>query len=170
MSYTKSYLLGMGIIIVLTCYPLRVAADDMVLDGGLGVFDSAKNSLSETKLLKVGIQEDLWYVLKQRFNTGFWLDNAGNGRTGSSFIGYQLGYEVKTDSLVASAWTGPGLISSPDSYLGGMLQFNETMFFGIHDKQDNTMGFAYNHWSSAGIEMPNQGRDFVTLQLKFPVW
>lgn len=152
--------------VVLACRA-EAHGDELVIDGGIGVLNSAKSSLSETKFAKFGLEEPVWYALKQRFSIGLWLDNKGQGRTGSAFAGYQLGFQVTSDALEASVWSGPTLITTPDVYLGGPLQFNETLFLGIHDKAGQTIGVAYNHFSSAGLEMPNIGRDFFGLEIRF---
>jgi len=142
--------------------------DQVVVDGGLGVFGTEGDSLPQVKFGKVGIEEDLWYNLKQRFNAGTWLDSRGNGRISSAFGGYQLGFEVTNEVLQCSIWSGPTLITSPDIALGGPLQFNETLFLGVVDKNENSIGIAYNHFSSAGIYQPNLGKDFMGLEVKFP--
>lgn len=144
--------------------------DQYVIDVGLGTFGTEGSSLSQVKFAKMGIQEDLWYALKQRFNGGGWLDSRGDGRTGSAFAGYQLGYEVSNSAFQASVFSGPCLITSPDSALGGIVQFNETIFFGIVDKDYDSIGVVYNHFSSAGLETPNLGRDFIGLEIKFPFY
>ena len=142
-------------------------ADSMTFDVGLGVFNSGLHSLSETKLVKLGLQEDVWYNLKQKASAGFWLDNAGNGRTDSEFGAYQLGFEVRNPTLLASVFFGPAFITTPDVYLGGHLQFNTSLFLGVPDDDNNAIGVFYNHFSSAGLEMPNMGRDFVGAGIKF---
>jgi hypothetical protein len=78
-----------------------------------------------------------------------------------------LGFDVENETFEASVFSGPTLITSPDIYLGGPLQFNESIYLGIKDKREESIGFAYNHFSSAGIEMPNIGRDFAGLEIKF---
>lgn len=143
-------------------------ADDVFIDAGLGTFSTEGTSLSQVKFAKVGVQEDIWYALKQRFNGGGWMDTRGNGHTSSAFAGYQLGFAVPNDTFEMSIFSGPTLISSPDVALGGVFQFNETIFFGIRDKDNESIGIAYNHFSSAGIESPNIGRDFMCLEIKFP--
>jgi hypothetical protein len=153
---------------VSNCFASDNYTDTFFVDGGLGIFSTEGHSLSQTKFLKIGVQEDLWYALKQRFDGGFWLDTRGDGRTSSGFMGYQLGFEVKNDLFVGSIWSGPALISSPDIALGGIVQFNETIFFGIVDKSGDNIGIAYNHFSSAGLEMPNLGKDFIGLEIRFP--
>jgi hypothetical protein len=144
--------------------------DQYVMDAGLGSFGTEGSSLSQVKFLKVGIQEDLWEGLKQRFNGGAWLDSRGDGRTNSLFTSYQLGFEVSNNIFQASVFSGPALISSPDSDLGGIFQFNETIFLGIVDKDYDSIGVSWNHLSSAGLEQPNQGKDFLCLEIKFPFY
>lgn len=143
-------------------------ADEVIMDVGLGAFDTRSDNISQVKLAKVGIQEDVWYNLKQRFNVGGWVDQRGQGFGNSAFAGYQLGFDVRNDVFDASIFSGPTLISGTDELLGGHFQFNETMFLGIVDKNDNAIGIAWNHFSSAGLEMPNLGRDFLGLEIKFP--
>ena len=142
--------------------------DQIVVDGALGILGNEGSSLSQVKFAKIGLQEDVWDALKQRFNVGQWLDSRGNGRSNSTFAGYQIGFEVSNDVLQSSIFGGPSVISNPDVALGGIVQFNETIFFGIKDKDSNSMGVAYNHFSSGGLEMPNLGRDFLGLEIKFP--
>lgn len=142
--------------------------DQIVTDVGLGSFGTKGSSLSQDKFAKIGWQEDVWYSLKHRFNVGGWIDSRGVGYYSSAFCGYQLGFEVTNETLQASIFSGPTIISSPDNALGGIVQFNESIFFGIVDKDRDSIGVAYNHFSSAGLEMPNLGRDFLGLEIKFP--
>jgi hypothetical protein len=143
--------------------------DQVVMDFGLGIFGTEGSGLSQVKFAKVGLEEDVWNALKQRFNVGAWLDSRGGGRSNSGFTGYQLGFEVTNDVLQASMWSGPCIISQPDIALGGIVQFNETIFLGVVDKDEDSIGVTYNHFSSAGLEMPNLGRDFLGLEIKFPI-
>lgn len=143
-------------------------ADQFVTDVGLGAFGSKGDTPVQDKFAKVGIQEDVWFPLKQRFNLGGWSDLRGNGYDSSAFLGYQLGFEVTNQVFQMSVWSGPSVITNPDSALGGPLQFNETVFFGIVDKDKNAIGIAYNHLSSAGIYDPNQGRDYIGMEISFP--
>jgi hypothetical protein len=181
MTYVKKTLVSvvklMGILGIVTVFLVsylfmtKVAnaqQDQVVVDGGLGALGTKGDSLPQVKFAKVGVEEDLWYSLKQRFNVGEWLDSRGSDYSNSSFAGYQLGFEVKNDVLECSLFSGPSLITSPDNALGGILQFNETLFLGVVDKNDETIGVAYNHFSSAGLYTPNLGRDFLGLEIKFP--
>jgi len=142
--------------------------DQISVDASLGVFGTEGSSLSQVKFAKVGWQEDVWGALKQKISGGAWLDTRGPGFSSSLFTGYQLGFEVTNEVFQASIWSGPAFITSPDQDLGGNFQFNETIFFGIVDKNYDTVGIAYNHFSSGGLEMPNLGKDFLGLEIKWP--
>ncbi len=136
-------------------------------DGGIGVFNSGKNSLSETKMLTVGEQGTLIGALKDRVTVGGWLDNAGGGKSDSAVASGQLGFEVNRDGTVFGIFTGPAAISTPDILLGGRFQFMDDIHYGIQDTHGRYVGVMYRHLSSAGIETPNVGRDVVGLELRF---
>ena len=160
----------MKLLLILLLFSSQAFAqqDQLVVDVGLGQFGSRGSSLSQDKFVKFGWQEDLWYVLKQRINLGAWEDTRGSGYNSAVFTGYQIGFEVTNDVLQGSVWTGPTILSSTDQVLGGYLQFNETIFFGIVDKDRNAIGFAYNHFSSGFLSTPNLGRDYLGIQIKCP--
>ncbi len=159
----------MKLLLLLLLTSLAYAQDDQIVtDVGLGIVGTKGSTLSQDKFARVGLQEDVWYDLKQRFNVGGWDDTRGGNYSSAAFAGYQLGFEVTNDVLQGSIWSGPSVISATDAMLGGPMQFNETLFFGIVDKQQSSIGVAYNHFSSAGIYTPNLGRDYLGLQLKFP--
>jgi hypothetical protein len=139
------------------------AQDDQVITNvGIGVSNSYG-----TRMVSLGIQEDLWGTLKQRGMGGFWIDDSGNGRNSSAFISGQLGFEVNSNGTVVSIFTGPALISIPDSYLGGPFQFMSDVHWGVQDMDLNYIGVYYRHISSAGLETPNVGRDIVGLEIRF---
>lgn len=142
--------------------------DQIVTDVGLGAFSTKGPSLSQVKFAKIGWEEDLWGPFKQKFNTGAWLDSRGPQYSNSAFLGFQLGFEVSNDIFQGSIFTGPNVISNTDASLGGYLEFNESAFFGIVDKDKDAIGIAWNHFSSAGLSSPNLGKDFIGLQIKCP--
>ena len=156
------------ILILLSAISLNAVADDqVVLDGGLGVFGSSRNGLAETRMISVAAEETLWYSIKDRANIGGWLDDSGSGRSSSAFVSGQLGFEVDRDGTVGTIYTGPCIISSPDSMLGGYLQFMTDFHFGIHDRDSNYMGIFYRHISSANLSSPNLGRDIMGVEVRF---
>jgi hypothetical protein len=162
----KTYIILLSLLLVGTAYG---GDDQIVTDVGLGSFGSRGASLSQDKFAKLGLQEELWNPFYQRFNVGGWLDTRGQGNSSAAFGGYQIGFEVTNDVFQGSVWTGPAVISGTDSELGGILEFNETIFFGVVDKNQDSIGVAYNHFSDASIESgPNRGRDYIGLEIKCP--
>lgn len=157
----------MIILILLVSIKSYAQDDQYILDGGVGVFHSAAKGLSETKMLSLGMQEDIWGPLKQRGTIGGWLDNYSHGRKDSGFVSGQLGFEVNNNGWVAGVFSGPSLISSPDALLGGVLQFMDDFHFGLQDRDSNYVGVFYRHFSSAGIETPNIGRDLIGVEFRF---
>jgi hypothetical protein len=129
----------------------------------VGVFNSGLHSLSEEKFLNVGYRSALG-PLVQQVEVGGFTDRAGNGRSGSAYGAYQVGFEVH-GPILGRICTGPALISSPDSYLGGVFQFTEDFYAGEEDTHGHSIGFLYKHISSAGLEQPNIGRDQMGFQI-----
>jgi hypothetical protein len=160
----------MKLLLILLLFSSQTFAqqDQMLIDGGVGVFNSGKSSLSETKMVTLGLQEDLWGPLKDRFVVGGWLDNAGNGKSGSALLSYQIGFEVNENGLVGAVFTGPTLITETDSLLGDHFEFMDDLHLGIQDRDSNYIGIMYRHLSDAGISSVNIGRDIIGLELRVP--
>lgn len=161
----KKYALGL-----LLLSTAVMAEDTTIIKYGVGVADSGKDSLSETKYLGVGQQIPLFsdYLFSQ-WELGAFADNAGNGRKSSAFGFYGIGVNVNAGSVYAQSVFNVGLISSPDAYLGGPFQFSEDLGVGLQSKSGASMGVHFKHISSAGIERPNNGRDFLLIQLRVPL-
>jgi len=155
--------LGLFLLVVLFLIPTFTRSDEMLFDVGLGALDTS----SSMKFLSFGIQEDLWDCLKMRGNGGGWIDNSA-GASSSGFFSGQLGFEVDSGSLTGDAFFGPGMVTQTDSVLGGPFQFESSLELTFHDINRNGIGVFFRHFSSAGFEMPNQGRDVLGLELKFP--
>ncbi len=150
------------LLLTATCY---AGEDQYILDVGVGDFDSAKGNMPDTKMVGIGVEEELWGALKDRGVVGGWADTGGGGRSGSAFAAMQLGWEVQSGGTVISVFSGPGVISSPDVVLGGAFQFITDLHLGIKDRDGNYLGAFFRHISSAGIETPNLGRDIVGLEI-----
>jgi hypothetical protein len=141
--------------------------DQIVVDGGVGVFHSADKGLSETKMLTIGIQEDLWGPLKMRGVTGGWIDVSSPYKSSSALLSGQVGFEVNSNGLVGGIFSGPTLISNTDQLLGGHFQFMDDLHLGIQDCHSSYIGVFYRHLSSAGLETPNIGRDVIGVEIRF---
>lgn len=108
-----------------------------------------------------------WGDFFLRPEVGFFGDLSGRGR--SSFwivplIGVRALSRSGPELHIAG---GPGYLQNPDEILGGHFQFSLEGGGGIMDASGKVyIGVAWKHLSSAGIEMPNQGRDFIMIQLR----
>jgi len=160
MNYVKTCFIALSMLFSTLSYAQE---DQTVIDIGVGISNS-----SGTRMGVIGLQEDLWGPIKQRFMVGGWLDNSGNGNSSSPLMGYQLGFEVNNNGLVMGVFSGPTWIGVPDQLLGGMFQFMSDIHLGIQDLHSNYIGVMYRHISSAGIESPNLGRDVIGLEIRYP--
>ena len=157
-------------IAIISCTIFLVIDDgyaDEYMTAAVGVANSGKTSHAETKFANVGYRSYLGLGLSYQAEVGGWVDIAGEGRKSSGYGAYQLGVETDGPTF-ARVMAGPALISTPDSYLGGLLQFSEDFYIGLRGKNGNTVGILYKHISSAGIEQPNEGRDLAGFQVSIP--
>lgn len=148
-----------------------VSAEDkeVTVNFGAGVFNSGVNSLAESKVLTLGLN-NFFYGRRMfyRYELGLFTDSAGNGRKGSAFGAGLLGVNVENPVFYAQGAFGASLLGTTDSYLGGHFQFTEEVSVGINGTSATKLGFFYKHMSSAGIYDPNVGRDFVGVKLSIP--
>ncbi len=129
-------------------------------------FGAGKNILgnSHENFEKVGIigyQSEFSNDLFIKPEVGFFT---GNGE--SFWISPLVGVEIL--SLIGQEIhfaIGPAYLQNTDSILGGHFQFVLEAGAGITDGIFY-LGLAWNHISDAGLVLPNQGRDFITLQLR----
>jgi hypothetical protein len=130
---------------------------------------SAKGNPSSQKGVALGHQDD-FSIFQTRYEGGFWIDNTEKqGAKSSAYISGLLGVEPSAGSVYVNLFQGIAAISCPDEVLGGPLQFVEEVGIGIRDQEKKVaVGLFYKHFSSAGIFMPNLGRDFIGVQVMIP--
>lgn len=121
-----------------------------------------------TKVFSLGYEDEWIGPFIHQYEFGLFADASGHDRKSSGFGFYSVGVEVDPGYMVLRSLWGIGLISTPDSMLGGMFQFTQDFLVGLRGKNGNTIGIDYKHISSAGIEIPNKGRDFMTIQVEIP--
>lgn len=134
---------------------------------GFGLFDSAKAKATEVKVTDFGYRLELCNGIYWQNKVAYWLDQSGDPRRKNSFyLSTGLGMLVDLKPIEIRVGTNLGFLASRDSYLGGHFpQFNEELYVGVRDKRGNGIGVKIEHISSAGFSQPNQGRDFVMLEL-----
>lgn len=169
-SWSEIVVRVLAVTAIVSCTILLVTEDghaDEYMGAMIGIANSGKNSHAETKFVNVGHRDSFGFGLTYQYEFGGWVDIAGGGRSSSGYAAYQLG--VETDgSVLARVMTGPAIITTPDSYLGGVFQFSEDFYIGLKGSNGNTVGILYKHFSSAGLETPNYGRDFAGFQVSIP--
>ena len=108
---------------------------------------------------------DVW---KTQANAGYWL--AFNEQNSSLYTSLQGGLEVVGQGgTFAQFMFGPAYIGQDDSKLTGHFQFHMTGGVGVKNVDNYGISFLWTHFSNAGIEQPNLGRDLLTLQLIIPL-
>lgn len=135
---------------------------------GVGIFGSAEYGRAETKVFSLGYEEEWFGPFIHQYELGLFADQGQDGRKSSGFGFYSAGVEVNPGYLVIRSLWGVGIITSPDTMLGGNFQFTQDFLVGVRDNKNNMIGLVYKHISSAGLELPNKGRDFLTLQVEIP--
>ena len=144
------------------------ASADTILKYG-GELPKSSEGLGATKGIFISRQETLYSFLYRECQVGYWSDGVGGGRKSSATFSYGLGVNVNSDTTFAQASISPAIITAPDSILGGVFQFENQVSIGLRDpKTFTTFGVGYTHFSSAGIESPNSGRDFLMFRLGIP--
>lgn len=156
---------------VVSWFAQCAGASDLYGRYGLGVFNSAKDSFSEVKTIGFGVQKELLLpVFIQQYEAGFWTDTRRDiGRGGAGYVSGSVGLHIDADHQFAQALWGIALLSGTDSMLGGIPQFKQDLVLGLKDGFGCSIGLVYTHMSSAGVFLPNIGRDFLTLRLSIPI-
>lgn len=136
---------------------------------GLGIFNSAKNSKAEVKMVSVGHQSPIFGYMIKQWEVGGWMDSRSDlGRKSSGFANGSIGVNIDIGNFYAQSLWGAGVVTTRDSMLGGNFQFNQDLGLGLKDSRGVGIGLNYKHISSAGIFKPNEGRDFFAIKLTIP--
>lgn len=145
------------------------AMADTVAKYGVNV-SKDKENMGSVKSIFIADQQRIAGPIIRQYEIGGWVDNTGiEGRKSSLMLGPSIGVDVSNDTLFAQALVGPSMITNHDSALGGPLQFNNDIAFGVRDPQTKaTVGLDYKHVSSGGLELPNRGRDFLMFRVSLP--
>jgi len=158
---TRAFLIILvGLIVVV----LNAHADDYSFKYGMGIIDEAITG--EAKIFSLRQEEHAFAMIYSAKEIGLWSDQgSGAGRKSSAFGAFQLGVKPGASTgIYGKAFWGVTLISSKDALLGGNAQFVSDFGVGIRDS-GSFIGVGYKHISSAGIFLPNKGRDFINLEL-----
>lgn len=151
----------------LLCWQYGRAEDEAYLAYGVGVFHDADAFAGQNKYFNAGYRRGLWRGFYWNTKLGYYGEGSPDPtRKSSFFTSTGPGLELSLGALeIRSGW-GIAAISTTDSQLGGRFpQFNGNAAIGIRDSKGDGLAIEYNHISSAGLVSPNQGRDFILLEL-----
>ena len=140
-------------------------ADDYALRGGAAVSNSGLDGSS--KIFGLRHEADLFYGVSTAEEIGGFVDNGGAGRKGSVLGKLQLGITPgRPVGVFGKVFTGPCVISAPDSQLGSWYQWSTDFGLGIRDER-TWIAVTYSHISNAGVKLPNHGRDALVMEMGF---
>lgn len=139
---------------------------DLVTSVGVGKGIFGDHGTPFERAASLGYQFD-WGDFFVRPEAGYFEDISGSGKSSlwlSPLMGVRALSGAGPELHIA---VGPGYLQNPDQVLGGNFQFSLEGGLGLTSGDGTTyVGVAWKHLSSAGIEMPNQGRDFIVVQLR----
>lgn len=141
------------------------AQADLTLSVGVGKNIMKQNGTPFERMVAVGFEHEFPVGVFLRPEAGYFLDTSGKTLS-SIWVAPLLG--VRAKSKVGPALhlaVGPGYLQNPDSTLGGHFQFSLEGGIALED-ENLAIGLVWKHLSSAGINMPNQGRDFICAQVR----
>src|SRR5581483_2475391 len=147
--------------LILMSLPWRALADDATTLRMGGDFTHCKN---ETAIYSAGFEEFDRHGFGHKFELGAWTDTKEDHRFspfGSVLLGKRFGdYE----GFNLTGFAGIAIIGYTDAALGGIFEFTEEAIVGYKN-----VGVGYKHISNAGTASPNQGRDYISLTVAFPI-
>lgn len=142
-------------------------ADEAFIGYGVGILHDADHYIGQNKYFELGYRDFLWKGIYWQDKGGFWGEGSPDmTRKAGFWASTGPGMELDLQPFEMRSGWGLAAISTPDSQLGARFpQFNGEVYAGLRDKRGDGVGFQYEHISCANFCNPNEGRDFVTLQL-----
>ena len=137
---------------------------------GAGFSAPDQTHIGQVSLLSVGQQKDFFYnVFDYKVELGGWYDDTKHRGARNSFFGSgSVGVDVDARNVYANWFFGGGLITTPDSSLGGYFQLFHDAEIGLQSYSKKRIGVFFKHISDAGIRKPNKGRNFLGLKASLP--
>ncbi len=144
-----------------------LAQANPVISLGIGKSAFRGNGTPFERAVAIGWEQPFTAGFFVRPEGGWFTDNSGSGQSSpwlSTLGGVRASSEVGPTVHLA---VGPSYLHNPDQKLGGHFQFSLEGGVGMEDK-NFAIAMVWKHLSSAGINMPNQGRDFIMAQIRIP--
>lgn len=142
-------------------------------DIGEGYFLKLGGSLNEpslltNKMLAAGVQRHLLGVFDYQLELGTFVDNSKPNDWQTVWGAAQIGLSIVNPGYYIKVFSGPAYVSKTDDHLSTPFEFTEDLEIGFVDKRGVGIGFGYKHFSNAGIQQPNLGRDFLFFKVMLP--
>jgi hypothetical protein len=143
----------------------EVTLADPTISVGIGKGAFGKSGTAFERAAALGYEHTFPIGVFVRPELGWFMDISGHGKSSvfaAPLVGVRSGSRVGPEVHLAM---GPGYLQNPDEVLGGHFQFS--LEGGIAMRDENfSIGVVWKHLSSAGFNMPNRGRDFITAQVR----
>jgi len=150
-------------LLILLCSPI-CRAYELGLKYGVGFGLPNATDNTEAKLLSFEASNELGSLFRHKLSLGAWFDpHPEFNRSSAAFGAYSAGLRVEAGYLYIENYFGFGWISQVDSMLSTSFEFTEEIGAGIKDEKGRFIGIEYRHFSNAGIQLPNKGRDFILI-------
>lgn len=154
-----------ALILLVAAILSHLALADVSLSVGTGKGIMGDHGTPFERAAALGYQYQFGTGIFIRPEAGWFMDISGQGMSSfwaAPLVGVRAKSQVGPELHLA---IGPGYLQNPDQVLGGHFQFSIEGGIGITDDKFY-IGLAWKHLSSAGFEMPNHGRDFITAQIR----
>ena len=155
--YLTLFLVFMG-------WSLTSKADQIDFKYGMGFGMPNQVDTTEAKFLAIEYQTDLTLFFQHKIGIGGWFnDHPQFNRSSATFISYSVGIQVRPGPFYFENFFGISGISKTDSMLSTNFEFTEEIGMGVMDGLGRFIGIGYKHFSNAGFQLPNKGRDFFII-------
>lgn len=143
-------------------YCTDAQAYELGLKYGLETTDQV--TAKEVKFVSLEYQNDIAFIFRHKLAAGAWFDqNTDLNQSSSNFVAYSMGIKVQPGPLYLENLFGISMISRTDALLSTNFEFTEELGVGLQDEYGRYIGFSFKHFSNAGIQLPNIGRNFVLI-------
>lgn len=148
---------------------MPIFADELQLRYGIGIALPEPTYNGEVLYFSAAHQSPFMGMFQKKTEVGLWSDS-GIDRKSSGYAAQSFGLRVIAGSVYIESLWGIAFITSPDKVLlTGNFQFTQDLGIGLRDGLGRGIGLNYKHFSNAGIERPNAGRDSIQVQLNIPL-
>lgn len=118
----------------------------------------------EVKFVSLEYQNDIAFIFRHKLAAGAWFDqNTDLNQSSSNFVAYSMGIKVEPGIFYLENLFGISLISRTDALLSTNFEFTEELGVGVQDEYGRYIGASFKHFSNAGIQLPNIGRNFILI-------